>query len=140
MVEKDYESIPRQKEEGNSTDSGEDDVQHSVVGGTQFIFVNYSYQTGWHLNDRHHFLDSERRRRSRGAERPQGVRPCRRSTSCHACAGVIHEYNIWSTMSTLVQAPLIGFIIIALYILAKASDINQSATLQEVNQDVYCLV
>ena len=38
MVEKDYESIPRQKEEGNSTDPGEDDVQHSVVGGTQFIF------------------------------------------------------------------------------------------------------
>ena len=42
MVEKDYESIPRQKEEGNSTDPGEN-VQHSVVGGTQFIFVNYSY-------------------------------------------------------------------------------------------------
>ena len=42
MVEKDYESIPRQKEEGNSTDPGEDDVQHSVVGGTQFICVNYS--------------------------------------------------------------------------------------------------
>ena len=87
MVEKDYESILRQKEEGNSTDPGEN-VQHSGVGGTQFIFVNYSYYTGWHLNDRHHFLDSERRRRSWGAERPQGVRPCRRSTSCHACAGV----------------------------------------------------
>ena len=43
MVEKDYESIMRQKEEGNSTDPGEDDVQHSVVGGTQFIFVYYSY-------------------------------------------------------------------------------------------------
>ena len=139
MVEKDYESIPRQKEEGNSTDPGEN-VQHSVVGGTQFIFVNYSYYTGWHLNDRHHFLDSERRRRSRGAERPQGVRPRRRSTSCHASAGGIHEYNIWSTMSTLVQAPLLGFIVIALYILAKASDINQSATLQEVIQDVNCLV
>ena len=40
----------------------------------------------------------------------------------------------------MVQAPLIGFIIIALYILAKTSDIYQSATLQEVNQDVYCLV
>ena len=38
------------------------------------------------------------------------------------------------------QAPLVGFIIIALYILAKTSDIYQSATLQEVNQDVYCLV
>ena len=43
MVEKDYGSILRQKEKGNSTDPGEDDVQHSVVGGTQFIFVNYSH-------------------------------------------------------------------------------------------------
>ena len=140
MSEKDYGSILRQKEEGNGTNPGEDDMQHSVVGGTQFIFVNYSYQTGWHLDDRHHFLDSERRRWSRGAVRPQGVRPCRRSTSCHACAGGIHEYNIPSTMSILVQVPLVGFIIIALCILAKASDINQSATLQEVIQDVNCLV
>ena len=100
MVEKDYESIPRQKEEGNSTDSGEDDVQHSVVGGTLFIFVNYSYQTGWHLNDRHHFLDSERRRWSRGAVRPQGVRPCRRSTSCHACAGVSRTQYPYNNVNT----------------------------------------
>ena len=97
MVEKDYESIPRQKEEGNSTDPGEN-VQHSVVGGTQFIFVNYSYYTGWHLNDRHHFLDSERRRRSRGAERPQGVRPCRRSASCHACAGVSRIQYLYNNL------------------------------------------
>ena len=40
----------------------------------------------------------------------------------------------------MAQTPLLGFIIIALYILANASDINQSATLQEVIQDVNCLL